>query len=84
MGSCLTLRKELSEETRDDKARDFIGRGHPGGKQQDKGTQENCSATWLTVVGFMSMGLVSRLCLANHSGQESFLVVHTSVSQDGC
>ena len=26
-GSCLTLRKELSEETRADKARDFIGKG---------------------------------------------------------
>ena len=32
-GSCLTLRKELSEETRADKARDFIGKGHPGGEQ---------------------------------------------------
>ena len=28
-GSCLTLRKELSEETRADQARDFIGRA-PG------------------------------------------------------
>ena len=27
LGSCLTLRKELSEETRADKARDFIGKG---------------------------------------------------------
>ena len=26
VGSCLTLRKELSEETRPDKARDFIGK----------------------------------------------------------
>ena len=26
-GSCLTLRKELSKETRADKARDFIGKG---------------------------------------------------------
>ena len=41
MGSCLTLRKELSEETRDDKARDFIGRGHVGREQQGKRTQEN-------------------------------------------
>ena len=31
LGSCLTLRNELSEETRADKARDFIGKGHPGG-----------------------------------------------------
>ena len=29
VGSCLTLGKELSEETRADKARDFLGRA-PG------------------------------------------------------
>ena len=33
LGSCLTLRKELSEETCADKARDFIGKGHPSGEQ---------------------------------------------------
>ena len=44
-----------------------IGRRHPGGEQQGKGTQENCFATWLAVSGFMVMGLVSRLSLANHS-----------------
>jgi len=33
VGSCLTLGKELSEERRADKARDFIGKGHPGGEQ---------------------------------------------------
>ena len=33
LGSCLTIRNELSEETHADKARDFIGRGHPGGEQ---------------------------------------------------
>ena len=42
-----------------DKARDFIGKGHPGGEQEGKGTQENCSAMWLAVLGFMVMGLVS-------------------------
>ena len=76
LSSCLTLRKELSEETRADKARDFIGQGHPGGEQEGKGTQENCSAAWLAVSGFMVMGLVSRWSLANHSDSESFLVVH--------
>ena len=59
LGSCLTLGNELSEETHADKARDFIGKGHPGGEQEGKGTQENCSATWLNVLGFMVMGLVS-------------------------
>ena len=36
MGLCLTLRKELSEETCADKARDFIRRGHLGREQQGK------------------------------------------------
>ena len=44
-----------------------IGRRHPGGEQQGKGTQENCSAMWLTVSGFMVMGLVSRVSLDNRS-----------------
>ena len=83
-GSCLTLRKELSEETRADKARDFIGKGDPRGEQQGKGTQENCSAAWLAMSGFMVMGLVSRWSLANHSNSESFLVVQASLSQSGC
>ena len=30
------------------------------------------------------MGLVFTLSLANHSDLESFLVAHTSLSQDGC
>ena len=34
--------------------------------------------------GFMVMGLISGLSLANHSDSESFLVVHTLFSQDGC
>ena len=41
-----------------------------GREQEGKGTQEDCSATWLTVLGFMAMGLVSRLSLANHSDSE--------------
>ena len=60
LGSCLTLRNELSEETHADKVRDFIGKGHLGGEQEGQGTQENCSAAWLAVLGFMVMGLVSR------------------------
>ena len=35
-------------------------------------------------LSFMVMGLVSRLSLANHSDSESFLLVHTLFSQDGC
>ena len=74
----------MSEETHVDKARDFIGKGHPGGEQEGKGTQENCSASWLTVSAFMVIGLVSGWSLANHSNSESFLVAHTSLRQDGC
>ena len=68
--------------TRADKGRDFIGKGCPGGEQEGKGTQENCSAKWLSVLGFMVMGLVSRLSLANHSDSESFPVVPCSAKMD--
>ena len=47
-----------------------------------KGTQENCSAAWLAVSGFLVMGLVSGWSLVNHSNSESFLVVHASLSQE--
>ena len=67
-----------------DKARDFLGKGLPGGEQESEGTQGNCSVTWLTVSGFMVMELVSGLSLTNHSNSESFLVVHFLFSQDGC
>ena len=53
-------------------------------ESRSKGTQEHCSASWLAVSGFMVMGLVSGLSLANHSDSESFLVVHALFSQDGC
>ena len=84
MGSCLTLRNELSTEIHVDEARGFIGKGRLGGEQEGKGTQEDCSAAWLAVSGFMVMGLVSGWSLTNHSNSESFLVAHASLSQDGC
>ena len=61
-----------------------IGKGRLGGEQEGKGTQENCSATWLAVSGFMVTELVSRWSLANHSNSECFLVAHALLSQDGC
>ena len=84
LGSCLTLRNELSEEKHAEKARDFIGKGRPGGEQEGEGAQEKRFATWLAVSGFMVMGLVSGLSLAHHSDSESFLVVHALFSQAGC
>ena len=50
---------------------------------QDKGTQESCFATGLTVSGFVVMGLVSGLSLTNTSDSRSFLVALASFSQDG-
>ena len=44
-------------DTRTDKAKDFIGKGHSGREQGGKGTQENCSAMWLLISGFMLVGL---------------------------
>ena len=38
----------------------------------------------LAALGFMGMGLVSGLSLANHSDSGSSLVMHASLSQDGC
>ena len=61
-----------------------FGKGHPGGEQYCKGTQENCATMWFAVSGFMVMVLVSGWSLANHSNSESFLVAHASLSQDGC
>ena len=64
------------------KTRDFIGKGHLGRKQGGKG-KVNCSATWLTVLAFTVMRLVSRLSLANHSDSGSFLIAQGFLSQDG-
>ena len=65
------------------KARGFIGKGCLGGGQEGEGSWENCSATWLTVSGFMGIGLVSGLSLASHSELESFLVAYASLIQGG-
>ena len=61
VGSCLTLRKELSEETRADIARDFIGKGHPGGEQSGKGTQENLLCCVARSLGFYGDGISFRV-----------------------
>ena len=55
----------------------------PGWRAVGKGTQENRCAAWLAVWGCMVMGLVTGWSLANHSNSVSFLVAHTSLSQDG-
>ena len=74
VGSCLALESELAEE---------VSRLVPTKQVVLLGrvTQVDCSATWLADPGFMVVGLVSGLSLANHSGPGSFLVVHTSIVQ---
>ena len=83
MDSCLTLGNELPVVRSAVKARDFIGKGCRGGGQEGEGNGENCSATWLTISGFMVIGLVSGLSLASYSESGSFLGAHTSLSRDG-
>ena len=83
MDSCLTLGNELPVVRSAFKARDFIGKGCRGGGQEGEGNGENCSATWLTVSGFMVIGLVSGLSVASHAELGSFLGAHASLSRDG-
>ena len=83
MDSCLTLANKLFEKRSAVQARDFTGKGCWGRRQEGEGNGENCSATWLTVSGFMVIGLVSGVSLASHSELGSFLGVHESLHQDG-
>ena len=70
--------------------KDFIRKGRLDRDQQGKGTQENCSATCLTVSGFPEGGLVSGLSPAKYpvpahvwSDSGLFVAAHASLSQDG-
>ena len=84
MGSFLTLRNELSEETHvQTKQETLLERGGQAEIRRVRNSGE-LLCTWLTVSGSMVMGLVSWLSLANHSDSESFLVAHVLCSQDGC
>ena len=58
----------------------LLQRRCPDGEQEGKGTQEDCSAMWFEDSGFMVMGLVSGLSLANYSDSGSFLVAHALLS----
>ena len=73
-------------DARADTARDFSGKGRPGGEQEGEGTQDNCSATWLTVSGLMVMGLVSRLSLANQGPSRwcRHYSAKMGASEEGC
>ena len=83
VGSCLTLRSELSEETQMlTEQETLLERAAP---VMSKRVREPRTASWLpiSVLGFMGMGLISWSSLANHSYFGSFLLVHTLLSQDG-
>ena len=86
-GSCLTLGNELSEETHVLTKQEIL-LGKDARVESSRVREPRRTALprglWLTVLGFMVMGLVSGLSLANHSDSESFLVVHALFSQDGC
>ena len=83
MRSCLTLRNELSEETHVlTKQEVLLGKGAQAESRREP--RRTALPRWLAVSGFMVMGSVSRLSLANHSDSESFLVVPALFSQDGC
>ena len=79
LGSCLTLRNELSEETCVlTKQEILLGKGTRVESSRVREPRRTAlpRGLWLTVLGFMVMGLVSGLSLANHSDSESFLVMH--------
>ena len=42
-------------------------KGRLSGEQKGKGTWENCPTTWLSILGFIVMRLVSGFFLASHS-----------------
>ena len=84
VGSCLTLRNELSEETHVlRKQETLLGRGV---RAESNRVMEprRITVMWLAASGFMVMGLVSSLSLASHLDSGYFLVVHVLLSQDGC
>ena len=62
----------------------LLGNGTSVASSRVREPRRTALSEWLTVSGFMVMGLVSWLSLASHSDSESFLVVHALFSQDGC
>ena len=83
-GSCLTFENELSEETHTlTKQEILLGKGTRVESSRVREPRRTAFATWLAVLGFMTVELVSRLSLASRSDSGSFLVAGASLSQDG-
>ena len=80
MGSSLTLGNELSKKTHVlTKQEILLGRDTWVESSRVREPRRTALPHALMVIG-----LVSKLSLANHSDSQSFLVVHASLSQDGC
>ena len=78
LGSCLTLRKELSEETHVlTKQEILLGKGTWAESRRVREPRR-------TTLVFTVIAFVSGWSLANHSASWSFLVVQALFSQDGC
>ena len=85
LGSCLTLRNELSEETHVlTKQEILLGKGTRVESSRVREPRRTALSHGLQSQVFTAMGLVSQLSLANHSDSESFPVVHALFNQDGC
>ena len=83
--SCLTLGNELSEETHVlTKQEILLGKGTRAESSRVREPRRTGLSHGSRSRDFMVMGLVSGLSLANHSDSESFLMVHSLFSQDGC
>ena len=83
-GLMSNIRNELSEDTQMlTKQEILLGKGTRG--ESSRVREPGRTALLLgKVSGFMVMGLVSGVSLANHSDSESFLGGHALFSQDGC
>ena len=85
LGSCLTLRNELSKGTHVlTKQEILLGKGTQVESRRVREPRRTALPQWLAVLGFMVTGLVSGLSLASHFHSESFLKVQALFSQDGC
>ena len=83
--SCLTLGNELPEETHVlTKQEILLGKGTWTESRRVREPRRTGLSHGSRSRGFMVMGLVSGLSLANPSDSGPFLVVHALFSQDGC
>ena len=80
---CLTLRNELSKETHVLTKQEILLESALGWRAEGEGTQENCSAEWLSL-GFYDDGISFQEVFSQSSDSESFLMVQALFSQDRC